>query len=227
MSYGFEMYFKQVKSKEEAFDFAMSIMKNIFENAEERIKNARFYIPSYPEMKENRTTDEYWLYSVFTESFTYWEKENLLGMFGVTLPKSTIKMFDASVYFQDSTDQDYDLETWDDNILYFKKIIDTVSGMSKDDLLNVIMERWGYDKENEVELLEMKENIEKDPEYYRNSAIYSIIFDELDLELWMDDENESDKFIRFNLCAINGADSYFRLRTILNAVKSELKKEME
>ncbi len=224
MSYGFELYFKQVNSKEEAFEFALKVVNNVKKNATERIKNAKFYIPSHREMEENKLADEYWLYSTFTNSFTYWEEYNLLGMFSVRIPKETEEMFDTKFYFQNSTDQNYDYSQWGTKINYFNEVIDKVKKMSVEELFEgPIMKYWYHHEEDEEVWNELRESIEKDPEYYYQSSVYHIIFNELDLDTWMDDENESEKFIRFNLCAINGGDEYFKLRTILKVVKAECK----
>lgn len=43
----------------------------------------------------------------------------------------------------------------------------------------------------------------------------------------MEDDENSDSFIRFNLCAINGGNTYFNLCNLLRFVKKEVKKEIE
>lgn len=234
MSYGFNMFFKQVESKTEAFEFGIKIMNNLKENAEEYIRNYKYHIPSHRDFLDVATNpnsykqaDEYWLYMMFVNNFIYWEEEKLVGMFGERLPKETAALFDTEVYFQDSTDQNYDYETWGDKISYFKEIINRVQSMKNESLLEVMKQRWHYDEDEVDEIQEMRERIEKDSLYYRQSAVYEIIFDELDLGTWMDDGRESDKFTRFNLCSINGGDEYFKLKTILKVIKMELKKEEE
>lgn len=223
MSYGFNMYFKQVKSKEDAFDFAMKVMKSLKENAEEAIRNYRFSIPSHRGISENRIADDYWLYYIFTKNFTYWEDKNLVGMFSDRLPLETVGLFDNEVHFQNSTDQNYDYEDWGENIHYFNQVVKSVQNMNEEDILKITIKRWHYD-EDEIE--EIREEIKGNPLYYYQSAVYHIIFDELDLDLWMDDEKESDKFIRFSFCAINGGDEYFKLQMIMKVIKVEFKEEM-
>lgn len=231
MSYGFNMFFKQVESKTEAFEFGIKVMNSLKKNAEEYIRKYKYCIPSHCDFLEDTSSnsykqaDEYWLYMMFVKSFTYWEEKKLIGMFGERLPKETAILFDTEVYFQDSTDQDYDYETWGDKISYFKEIVNRVQNMDKESLLEVMKQRWHYDEDEVDEIQETREKIEKDPLYYRQSAAYEIIFDELDLSTWMDDGDESDKFTRFNLCSINGGDEYFKLKTILKVIKIELKKE--
>ena len=226
MSYGFSILFKQVNSKEEAMEFALKVTDSVRENALERIQNAKYFIPSHVNFLEgdNKEADENWLYSCFTNCFTYWEKYHLLGMFETRIPSATRKMFDSSVYFQNSTDQNYDYERWN-GISFFEETRDSILNMTQRDLINILDTHWCYDADDE-ERDKLFENIQND-EYYRKSAVYNAIFDKLDLDTWMDDEKTSDSFIRFNFCAINGGDTYFKFCNLLKMVKIQCKEEME
>ena len=46
MSYGFNMFFKQVSNKEEAYSLAVKTADLLYENMVEFIKNNEIYIPS-------------------------------------------------------------------------------------------------------------------------------------------------------------------------------------
>lgn len=228
MSYGFGILFKQVNSKAEAMEFALKVTNSVRENALEMLEKAKYFIPSHVNFcePENKEADKEWLYSCFTNCFTYWPKYQLLGMFETSIPYATRDMFDACISFQNSTDQDYDYEDWK-GISCFEKICESVQSMTKEELLTVSASYWNSDLEDEQEMEELRKEILRDEEYYRKSAVYRIIFNELDLDTWMDDEAESESFIRFNLCAINGGNTFFHLCTLLRGIKYEFKKEME
>lgn len=223
MSYGFGMFFKQVNSKKEAFEYAMKFTENVKKNAKERILNAKYYIPSLRDFGNSTDeTDKYWLYSCFTNNFTYWEKYNILGVLEQNFPEESKKMFPTLVYFQNSTDQNYEYECWGAEIYFFQEVIKRINRMSYKELFQYMIDECGYDK-----TFYHEEEIKNSYNYYLKSIVYETIFKSLDLDVWMDDESKSEKFIRFNLCAINGGDEFFKLHTMLKVLKKEILQEME
>lgn len=135
MSYGFNLYFKQVKNKSEAFDIALKFTNACFENSKEYLEDLTYFIPSQKCMSEKKLTemlnehpnakdivwkyskaldsaDDNWLYRIFNFQFIYWEKEKLLAVLGESFPKKATDLMDISFYFQNSTDQDYELSSY-------------------------------------------------------------------------------------------------------------------
>lgn len=223
MSYGFNMYFKKVNSKTEAFEFGMQVMDSFKKNAREYFYNKAISIPTLRNSKETNTTDKYWLHMMLTKSFTYWEEYNLVGMFAERIPKETIHLFDTCIYFQNSSDANYAYDKWK-GIPYFENVISDVQGMNKEEIVDIVKKNYGYEEKEEID--ELRTWVDKDLDFYQKVAVYSVIFATLDLDTWMSDNLTSEKYIRFNLCSINGGDELFQLKMLLREVKEQFKKEI-
>lgn len=221
MSYSFDMSFTELKEKN-ILDYCIKLMKFDLENAKEIINNNRFYIPSirggYYEKdgcKYAKTpwleADRNWLYKLFTERFVYWPEKGLLGIVG-----TINKRFDSnviSINFQDGTDQDYPYECWK-GISYFEKIIYKYKNMDKEKL-RPLFEEWD----------DLDEELENNPEYFRQSAIYKEIYNELELNSWL--YCNPGKFKIFSMCACNYFEEAFNLFIKLEMVRREIIKELE
>lgn len=122
MSYNCEINFKKIKP-EDIMDFLVEIKKSLTENlkdiAEENCIFCPFnrdslYVPkNFKDIKgEDIEKAKSWaINSIFKFRYFYNKELGLLGVYGI--PDATQKIFDGSVYFQNSCDQDYNKKDWD------------------------------------------------------------------------------------------------------------------
>ena len=86
----------------------------------------------YKELTVDETDlDREWFCRVFTHRFFYDDEFGLLGIYGV--PTVSRKLFDKTVYFQNSCDQDYDFKDWE-GIPEFENIYNKFMGLTVEEL---------------------------------------------------------------------------------------------
>lgn len=203
MSYSFRLYFKQVQNKAEAYDLAVKACETAYKCAEEFILKTKKYTPFVElntiEQKQN------FINKIFTLRFTYWDDQKLLGLLRSldenTLPHDVTAMFDTYVDFQNSGDQDYEWEEWNDKINLFrfcKSIFQTANT------------RLLACENNDTE-----EQMSKDIDYYRKVTMYDKVFETLNLSKWLYDEDETELFTRFALTPVTSLHRDIELRKIL------------
>lgn len=116
MSYGAQICFKAIPAKD-LFGFFQNLKTECSQKFKEIAKANFIYLPS--KRTEYRKVDAYfqeqanrnWMRSnVFTFRYFYLPELELLGMFSI--PDEVENLFDASIYFQNSCDQNYDWDTW-------------------------------------------------------------------------------------------------------------------
>ena len=112
--------------------------------------------------------------SVFHHLYTYDAELGLLGVFGI--PECMQFMFDKTVHFQNSCDQDYPREGWE-GVKPFEDIFDRWQRSTKQEILNSPFNKYleSSDIENE-----------KDLEYYRRSSAYKEIWSHFEDTLFDD-----------------------------------------
>lgn len=170
MSYYFAMSFATVPDKASAFSLCQRAVEKLCEKpaAQEHIRNTYpFFLQrcSFEHVEPTSFLREMWIQDIFQLRFVYWEQYNLLALCGDDYPRVVIDLFGPHVGFQNSTDQDYELSTWDANIPLFQKII---SETPKDG--NPLFEDCDDDL----------------PEGYAyRSSVYKKIFKILDLDNWL------------------------------------------
>lgn len=208
MSYGFDMGFAQANSLQEAMAIALEYTQSQMteKNIRKTIRDNRFYIPSVrtwyiaDEESKNRradtladTADRYWLETLFTFRFLYWEEYKLLGIVMMP-PESASEKWPLSVYFQNSCDQDYPLSDWKEgNIPFFANTAAKAENYTTEEI------RAKVDYEIEDENLE----------YYRRSTCYNDIFEALALEPWLYNHCTDVPFVTFAFQGIqNEAERY-------------------
>lgn len=179
MSYAFKMTFSQV-SKDEVLSVCTEIVNQNWEKNSQLLKDNLIYVPSVRnfchqdvsvkeyERSPWQATDRFWLKNLFQIEFLYWETYGLLGVCGIHLPDISRKA--VPVYFQNSTDQDYEYKTWN-GISVFEKIVKEVQMLPGTEILNLA----GICDEEDV----------PDVEYYRQTAVYEKIYEMLDLGSWL------------------------------------------
>lgn len=166
MSYSCEISFKEICA-EEVYDFLVTLKNKLIDNIENIAKDNYMYAPfvryqrnpytkleTYPDIECNNS----WVRQVFTYRYFYLKEYNLLGIYGI--PSCVRNMFDDTIYFQNSTDQDYDLSTW-----------------NKINLFQRISEKWNNCTDDYiVRTLELDDDQKDDIEYFRRSSCYDEIW---------------------------------------------------
>lgn len=118
MSYSATICFKTIKYKE-LYKFFGSLKAFCKVNFDQIAKDNFIFMPTIDRehMLEQdsqyakQQLDRAWMRdSVFTFRFFYLPQHNLLGMFNI--PTIARRLFDATYFFQNSTDQDYDYDYW-------------------------------------------------------------------------------------------------------------------
>lgn len=216
MSYSFNMFFKQVNNKEEAYDFAIKTTKLLYKNMTEYILDNKCYIPSIRSLMAEKTleeTNKYWLSEIFSLNFTYWEEHKILALLGWDYPTPIKDLYDVGICFQNSCDQDYEYEEWGIGIYLFNEVIAKVKDENDLDALIKICFPYGCDEYN-------LENLKNDINYYKRTATYDLIFDKLHLNDWMyhreDDDNKC--FLNFSLQALDCMDKHIKANLFLKYI---------
>lgn len=86
--------------------------------------------------------DEYWLNTLFTSRFVYWPNYDLLGVSGYKFPGEIENWFDGHFTFQNSSDQDYDYETWPAGIDLFATRINRVKMRMIATYMSMLINLW-------------------------------------------------------------------------------------
>lgn len=208
MSYAIDLSFKEMK-KDQIFDFIQKFKELVInpEEVKKRIKeNYHFSVRWVVGSNSNGIDDfdvedriESWIDRLFTFKFIWIERYSLLACV-IREDDLANSLFDGNVFFQNSTDQDYDYEVWKD-IRPFKEISDSV-------------ERLSFDGEGIESLRKLSKNswfnnslsdFTKDKfEYYKRSLVYDLIFDPIEElvfgdknTIWVKTLSDSVDFIRY------------------------------
>jgi hypothetical protein len=113
---------------------------------------------------------------IFTFRYFYLPEYELLGMFSI--PRETEKLFDTTIYFQNSTDQNYDWEVWN-GIEEFEISANKWQLIDKEIIYKKYLSR---DFATEVPIEDF------DDDYYRKTFCYEEIWDKI--RRFLDDEKE-------------------------------------
>lgn len=234
MSYGFNMYFAKADSMQEALFLANQFVKTVCtpERMQDLITQDPFYVPSvhycvHPEERKfSRLADKYWLYSLFNYRFVYWEKFRLLGFVSDgNIKDDWMKVFGmrgvCSVYFQNSTDQDYTMDEWPTSIPYFKKRCQKYKKLAEKDYTSVIKYLRTQGEYVYAESEDMSDEDAKDAfDYIIDTALYSHIFNELELSTWLYG-NDSPYFERFAINGMKTSETVMDLSETVNRYVNE------
>lgn len=128
-----------------------------------------------------------WLEGLFAFKAIYWENYELLGLIG-NFPKSvTCNM--KSVYFQNSTDQDYAYDTWK-GIHAFQSSVDKYGNANTKELISVFPYLSADD-------------IRENRSYYQKCAVYKDIEGKLKISKYLDNgEDENGEFSVIHSCIL-------------------------
>ena len=197
MSSAIEMTFYKI-GQNNVLEVISKITEAFRSDIDNILEENRIFIPSnrYSECAE--ADNNTWLMQVMTRKFCYWKQYSLLGVVGNTPNVDGLKGY--SVYFQDSTDQDYEYAEWPP-FKFFKETIREVKSMSSADILK----EMEWDEDDEL----------PDEGYYRRTAVYKRIYDALGLENVLDDREGP--YIKI---ATNPLDTQYRQIRAFNKLKT-------
>lgn len=180
MSYAAEICFKTVPAKD-VFKFFQDLKNECRAKFKEIAKESFIYLPSTT--SQYRDMDEYnqecanrnWMRSnIFTFRYFYLPELELLGMFSI--PESVHYLFDKAIYFQNSSDQDYDWDTWE-GIEDFEAIAYKWQNVSDEIVFNRYVETYSGNESDRVDF---------DYQYYRKTFCYDEIWDKIDRFLYQE-----------------------------------------
>lgn len=193
MSYYCEISFKKIEPAE-IIQFFKNIKKVCGERIEEIAKTEYSYCPyiqrdldvpnnfSAITLDKRQEAMDWANNSIFKFKYFYDAELKLLGVFGVT---NVLKnLFDKTVVFQNSTDQDYEMQEWE-GIECFENIFDKYTNMS-DDQVKIEYKRFNnddFDKDYE-EYANSPEKIKEKLDYVRRSLCYKEIWSRYEDYLW-------------------------------------------
>lgn len=181
MSYYCEIYFKQIDG-DNIHDFLIEFKKCAIEKIPEIAKEAAYFSPLADEVifkngdilsdDLRKKTMTWGRNSVFSYRYFYNKELHLLGVYGAG--EQFADLFDDVITFQNSTDQNYEYETWS-KIESFKKIADKWMNMP-------------HDAVRTIHLKNNKSDYDFDVEYWRKSYTYAEIWDLLSSTFENNDE---------------------------------------
>ena len=181
MSYHADISFKVLKH-EEIYPFFQTLKERASHSISEIAEDEFLYMPSVryehfyadvrPEVKTR--VDEAWAKGAFTMRFFYLAEHNLLGVFGV--PTAVRNVFDETIYFQNSCDQDYDFDEWA-AVPVFAQIAEKWRTATDE----AVRAKYGAEREGECD----EDCIDLD--YYRRSFAYDEIWGLCAEYMWHDE----------------------------------------
>ena len=180
MSYHATISFKTIKEGE-LYSFFQQLKQHLANEIINIAEHEYLYMPTIRIRHKYNNIDEYvkeeadlaWARnSIFTYRYFYLPEVNLLGVFG--LPNVAHKLFDATCYFQNSCDQDYDYDEWK-GVPTFEKIVEKWKNATEEEVRKQYEEHCKWDEEC-------------DYEYWRRSFVYDEIWGMCEKYLW--DESE-------------------------------------
>lgn len=182
MSYSATINFKTIKEGE-LYAFFKQLKDACKDKFEEIAKDNFIYMPSVRNrhLLKNATEwekdelDHAWMRnSVFSYRFFYIHEHDLLGVFGT--PDAVHDIFDTTVYFQNSCDQDYEFDTWK-GIPIFEEIAEKWKNATDEETRKHYHEK--YDEYDDDDF---------DHDYYRKTFAYDEIWGMCEKYLYKESE---------------------------------------
>lgn len=208
MSYSFDMQFEFVPAWQEALNTAAdcALIVEQRENIRSLIKeNIRFLKYRLGKNTPRPYEVENWVAAISTLRFVFWPEHELLALVGNAWP-GLKGAFAKSVYFQNSTDQDYELKEWEGICPYFDNLCIEFERMTPAELAKTGL-FGGYTPE------ELSGNVE----YYRRTGMYAQVFKGLQLNDWLYGRNNP-AFRRFSMGALQTQEKLLDAATYANAL---------
>lgn len=199
MSYSCTISFKQIKPeeiypflqklKEEAIKIAPDVIKDEYiwspiykwmefdDEKRNLIKEEKFFSAHNADTVRVERENEDWVIRCFTFRWYLDFEKGVLMLYSI--PKQLQHLFDNTVYFQNSCDQDYDFEDWS-GIQYMEDIANKWKNMSNEEVTKLYKESSYYDDYND------DEHIRKWLDYYRKTMCYDEIWNRIEWTLYDD-----------------------------------------
>lgn len=184
MSYSCEISFKQI-SGDDVYEFFQNFKRRTVEHIPEIASTHVVFSPLYnahpwegefePTRELREATITWAKESVFRYRYFYNRDLHLLGVYSVE--DSQKELFDCTVHFQNSTDQNYPFEDWN-GVKYFGDVADKWKNATDEEV-----KAW-YKKEYDEEY---NPKWSSDLNYYRQTAAYSEIWGNFEATLENDD----------------------------------------
>lgn len=192
MSYSCTISFKTI-SAEDIYDFLLSLKNKTIESFDAIAEDNFIYSPfskkyiqedDQQEMRKAfwETTDWARMH-VFTYRYFYLKEHHLLGVYSLNKEQQTL--FDCTVYFQNSCDQDYAFTEWQ-GIPWFEEVAAKWASATDATVLQKYKEKYDEDFENNYNGYEAERLCEK-LMYWRRSFAYDEIWERIGSTL----QNES------------------------------------
>lgn len=180
MSYRCFISFKKMQA-EEIIPFLKSFKQEAINRLEQIAEKNCAYCPYIDKSEDtvfNNTIineQKLWVRHVLSFRFFYDKEFKLLGVLGVCSPLED--MFDKTVYFQNSCDQDYPKEEYE-GIEKFEEIYDKWMNKSSEEINKLYKEEYDEDLTNDS----------VDENYYRRTWAYDEIWSRYENELYEDEK---------------------------------------
>ena len=184
MSYYFRMGFKEIE-RDKVFDYCLNLLNDDLRDykkiIDESLETTVFdmEISRYQDNKTRRLLCDNFIKNIYERVFLYWPDKNLLGI----LVNHREDPDTVNITFQNGCDQDYSYDTWK-GISYFEEFVEKYRSATVEDLMKI----EDFDRED----------IESDLEYFRRSAVYDHIFEELQLREFVSDKDGDFQCFRMN-----------------------------
>lgn len=185
MSYSCKISFKQL-SGDEVYDFLVKLKEHAIANIEAIAKNNVYFSPimrkhncrtPFEITRELRAETKSWAQNNIFKYRWFFDKEHqLLGVY--SLQSQLRDLFDCTVHFQNSTDQNYDYSDWN-GVAYFESIAAKWSTADAE-TVNEFYSKIHYG--DQIENLDDPARLD----YYRKSNAYAEIWDEFSHTLYDD-----------------------------------------
>lgn len=201
MSYSCCISFKKIPA-EDIQEFFVVMKNKVKETSDEIAKQNFHYSPASRALnsknlsswgdcpEKDKSEQENWVSKIFCYRWFYLKEQKTLCIFGI--PDSLYNLFDTTIYFQNSTDQDYDFDTWSE-LEFLAPIVEKCKTLTPEQI-------------NEIEGDEDPKYYIDHLDYYRKSLCYQEIWGTyFDRMLYKDNEA-----VYISLFSLYYDDLYFR-----------------
>ena len=127
---------------------------------------------------------KHWAKNIFQYKYYYDTGKQLLCLFGV--PNCMRDLFDATVHFQNSCDQDYEREVWE-GVEAFEQVFDKWASKSKENIEEMYLSEYGIEFRTEFRGYDEGE-LEREYDYCRRAFAYKEIWASVSPYLYGDED---------------------------------------
>lgn len=216
MSYSCYISFKQLAG-DDVYNFFLDLKKEAVSHIPDIAKQEYMFSPlcriqeigkPFQWSEDIKEKTENWAkQAIFHYRYFYNKELQLLGVYSV--PDCMQNLFDTTIYFQNSCDQDYEYTTWK-GVPYFEMVVEKWSTASEKEVKN-----WYTEKENRT----WDADDWFDLDYFRKTIVYKEIWEQFRESLFDDDAV-------VHLSLFGGYD-YGHMKHFYQCIEDVVKKEME